>query len=272
MYFLFVIVALAALATTIQASTDAPTFAPTVAPTEAPTAAPTVAPTQYPTSMPTYTADGYQKVWDKKRSRTSGFCDNSCSGNGICQLNVNCKCFKGADGEYQWTGADCSLRTCPKSNAWVAVYYDAVNTASIKNNDLHPSVECSNKGKCDRSSGICQCYPGYEGIACQRTVCPNNCNDRGKCLPQKVLAARAGTEYSTPWDNVKHVGCYCDVGYRGPACELQECPTGQDPLGGYGNETGRDCSGRGKCNYQTGVCECFGNFFGTNCGQQSTVA
>jgi hypothetical protein len=43
------------------------------------------------------------------------------------------------------------------------------------------------------------------------------------------------------------------AGYRGPACELQECPSGADPLDGYGNESGRDCSGRGLCDYNLGL-------------------
>lgn len=48
----------------------------------------------------------------------------------------------------------------------------------------------------------------------------------------------------------------CDAGYRGPACDFHECPSGSDPLDGYGNEAGRDCSGRGICNYADGTCSC----------------
>ena len=95
-----------------------------------------------------------------------------------------------------------------------------------------------------------------------------NCNDRGLCWPQKVLASRAGRNYTTPWDSNKEIGCVCDMGYRGPACELQECPSGPDPLGGYGNEAGRDCSGRGRCNYKTGICNCFTGYFGYRCSHQ----
>ena len=70
---------------------------------------------------------------------------------------------------------------------------------------------------------------------------------------------------------MKHVGCVCDAGYRGPACDLQECPSGSDPLDGYGNEAGRDCSGRGVCDYSVGLCQCFTGFFGTRCQHQTTV-
>merc|ERR1712224_1152661 len=50
----------------------------------------------------------------------------------------------------------------------------------------------------------------------------------------------AGTVYSTPCDAMKHVGCVCDLGFRGPECSLQECPSGTDILSGMGNTKGRD--------------------------------
>lgn len=175
-------------------------------------------------------------------------------------MNNNCECYKGLDGEPEWTGADCSLRTCPKDFAWVGEVVGA--------NDLHPWVECSNKGICDRKTGFCNCFYGYDGIACQRSICPDNCNYRGACFPEKMLADKSNRVYTTPWDAMKSVGCLCDSGFRGPACELQECPSGVDPLNGFGNEAGRDCSGRGICDYETGQCHCFSGFFGNKCQVQ----
>ncbi len=52
----------------------------------------------------------------------------------------------GIDHQVAYTGADCSLYTCPKGYAWVS---DKV----AKANDIHPMAECSNKGICDRGSG-----------------------------------------------------------------------------------------------------------------------
>lgn len=217
-----------------------------------------------PTSAPTYAIEGWGQVtWDKRRHRNGGLCENHCSNHGTCEKNSNCKCFTGLDGEDEWTGPDCSLRTCPRDFAWVG---DVINS-----NNLHPWVECSNKGTCDRKSGSCKCFPGYDGVACQRSTCPDNCNDRGTCWPEKHLAVKAGRTYDTTWDAMKHVGCFCDAGYRGPACELQECPSGTDPLDGYGNEAGRDCSGRGICDFGDGTCTCFSGFYGTHCQYQTTV-
>lgn len=57
----------------------------------------------------------------------------------------------------------------------------------------------------------------------------------------------------------------CFTGYRGPSCALKECPSGPDPSEGYGNEAGRDCSGRGVCNYKSGKCQCFWPYYGKRC-------
>eukprot|EP00596_Hydrurales_sp_CCMP1899_P006842 CAMPEP_0119041476 /NCGR_PEP_ID=MMETSP1177-20130426/12258_1 /TAXON_ID=2985 /ORGANISM="Ochromonas sp, Strain CCMP1899" /LENGTH=392 /DNA_ID=CAMNT_0007007539 /DNA_START=174 /DNA_END=1352 /DNA_ORIENTATION=- len=243
--------------------TGQPSTQPSMQPSRQPSSQPSTQPTSFPSSAPTYKAEAYATTFDKRRHRQGGLCDNSCSHHGTCEKNINCNCYTGLNGEPDWTGPDCSQRTCPKDFAWVG---SVVNT-----NDLHPYVECSNQGVCDRKSGICGCFPGYDGVACQRTVCVNDCNGRGTCLPEKLLASKAGMQYALPWDALKHLGCFCDKGYRGPACDLQECPSGTDPLDGYGNEAGRDCSGRGLCDYSAGTCGCFSGFYGTKCQYQTTV-
>jgi hypothetical protein len=187
----------------------------------------------------------------------AGGCYNNCNGHGYCGDYSICVCSRGPDGEFAFTGADCSQRTCPKGTAWIGHVVGA--------NDIHPSVECSNKGLCDRQTGTCQCYDNYEGLACERTVCPFDCNGRGECYTAKQLAEEAGTEYSTPWDSKKHVGCVCDFGYRGVGCQEIECQSKSDVMKGFGNEAGRDCSGRGTCNYQTGRCKCFIGYEGGAC-------
>ena len=223
---------------------------------------------QSPTSSPTFIPEVFnqgiaQVTWDKRRTRKGGLCENRCSGHGTCEVNQNCVCYKGLDGEAEWTSPDCSERTCPHDYAWVGSVVNA--------NDLHPWAECSNKGICDRKSGLCACFSGYDGIACQRSLCPGNCNNRGTCWPEKYLAEKAGRSYNQPWDSLKAVGCVCDAGFRGTECELQECPSGTDPLDGYGSEAGRDCSGRGLCDFSVGICNCFSGFFGTRCQHQTTL-
>lgn len=132
-------------------------------------------------------------------------------------------------------------------------------------------VPCSNKGTCDGKTGECACFANYDGIACERTVCPNDCSMSGVCFTQQQLAMEAGRVYSRPWDALKHVGCVCDLGRRGPDCSLIECPSGKDVLKGPGNEMGRDCSGRGICDYTAGQCNCFTGYYGTKCEYQTVL-
>jgi len=147
--------------------------------------------------------------------------------------------------------------------AWVGTVANA--------NNAHPQAQCSNKGICDTKSGECACFANYDGIACERTICPNNCNEAGVCFTEQQLAAEAGVVYTTPWDAQTHVGCICDIGRRGPDCSLIECPSGPDVLKGYGNESGRDCSGRGICDYASGECSCFHGYYGNECQYQTVL-
>ena len=195
-------------------------------------------------------------------TKTQAACHRHCNGHGYCSEYQHCICNRGLDGEAAFIGADCSLRTCPKGLAWMGNV--------VKANDVHPMVECSNKGLCDRISGVCMCYTNYEGLACERTVCPNDCSGRGECYAARQLADEAGATYVTPWDSSKHVGCVCDAGYRGVSCNMVECPSGADTLKGFGNEAGRDCSGRGICDYSNGNCRCFAGYYGVRCELQTT--
>lgn len=149
----------------------------------------------------------------------------------------------------------------PRGLSWVG-------PVAVGANNVHPLWECSNVGICDRGSGFCLCPTHYEGLACERTRCVNDCSLNGVCYTQRDLADEAGRVYVTPWDATKHTGCVCDYGYRGADCSLIECPSGPDVLGGFGNETGRDCSGRGDCDYGTGRCVCFNGFAGYMCQYQ----
>jgi hypothetical protein len=57
-------------------------------------------------------------------------------------------------------------------------------------NSAHYYMECSNKGKCDRTTGECECFEGYDGVSCQRASCPgypNSCSGRGTCKTIKQV-------------------------------------------------------------------------------------
>ena len=179
---------------------------------------------------------------------------------------------------------------CPKAKSWAA--------APQANNNHEQLVECSNKGKCDRKGGECECHAGFTGEACDRTVCPNDCSGHGTCQSLKHFAddyshdaddsmvsvqfgipssnpntvPNTGAVYDNAWDATKSFGCKCDNGFQGADCSLRACPSGTDPLGGEGSSEGRECSGRGTCDFSSGLCNCFAGYFGEKCQTQNTIA
>ena len=87
-------------------------------------------------------------------------------------------------------------------------------------------------GICDRDIGLCRCFSGFEGSACERMSA--NCGDHGVAMTISQLHDRyliGSTEgaYSS-WDAVKMTACVCDYGYIGPSCSMRMCPKGDDPM------------------------------------------
>jgi len=70
-------------------------------------------------------------------------------------------------------GCDCTMRQCSQTIAWA----DTADGTS----QAHYYAECGNKGICDRATGECKCFEGYEGKGCRRMSCPNACSGRGTC-------------------------------------------------------------------------------------------
>lgn len=188
---------------------------------------------------------------------------NNCNSHGTCDTaNSRCICYNGWGSDTDvavYKAPDCSLRVCPSDRAWVDI--------PTGPNSAHALAECSNAGICDRTSGRCRCFAGYEGEACQRSACPGTpvCSGHGKCVSMKQMATEpnalpfggaysyGGNEATTTWDENKIFGCVCDsawdVGYGdgevqapqwyGADCSLKRCPSGDDPRTTDTDET--DC-------------------------------
>lgn len=119
----------------------------------------------------------------------------------------------------------------------------------VIDNTAHDYSECSNKGVCDRSIGMCDCLPGYDGAACQRASCPNDitsnkdrmvvqvsadgkavsrsvtygaknhanvqtgqCSGHGTCESISKLANIDNGNIYSLWDKDITMGCSCDAG------------------------------------------------------------
>jgi hypothetical protein len=173
-------------------------------------------------------------------------CPNLCSGHGNCGANDRCTCYA------NWLGSDCSERQCAFGLAWADAPSSVAGT-----NFAHWYAECSNKGLCDRSTGECECFPGYTGKGCKRSTCPNDCSGHGTCYFIEQLSkvgypaagdrsngdkfivdwnARYGSSGASvasnyaAWDAGKIQACICDAGYEGSDCSIRQCPRGDNVL------------------------------------------
>lgn len=114
-----------------------------------------------------YTGDACQ--------RTS--CPKDCSGHGVCQSqayfvtdafadytgtkgdttygafdaesNYGCKCDNG------YRGSDCGSRECPSG------------ADPMRGDGAAEGLDCSSRGQCDYTTGLCRCYKGFFGERCE---------------------------------------------------------------------------------------------------------
>jgi len=149
--------------------------------------------------------------------------DKPCSGHGECGKNDKCSCSR------NWMGNGCAERVCPFRHSWAG--FESGDGAGGQPLIEHSYLECSGKGKCDRATGQCTCFPGFGGKGCTRMDCPNGCNGHGTCEYLDEINTNIDT-----WDAHKIQQCKCDPGYAGYDCSEKLCRTGDDPL----TESGAD--------------------------------
>ncbi|XP_026867165.2 tenascin-N [Electrophorus electricus] len=123
-------------------------------------------------------------------------------------------------------------------------------------------TSCSGHGTYQHDSCSCRCDPGWTGLDCSTSACPEDCNDNGYCVDGHCVchAGYAGHDCSLlacP-DNCSDRGhcvdghCVCHAGYAGHDCSLLACPD--------------NCSDRGHC--VDGRCVCFQGFSGDACTEK----
>jgi hypothetical protein len=147
-----------------------------------------------------------------------------------------CQCYDNWGVGLSHDSGDCSERVCPFELAWI----DTPN----KKGAFHKYAECAGRGICNRETGDCQCFDGYEGKGCQRTSCPNDCSGHGTCEYIQDMAYDSSWDdqrlnmpglgekqfaYSL-WDKMKIRGCVCDATYGDSDCSKRMCPFGTDIL------------------------------------------
>jgi hypothetical protein len=177
---------------------------------------------------------------------TYAACDNHCSGHGTCGVDDVCTCYDNWGIGQSHDSGDCSERVCPYELAWV--------DTPDKTGKFHKYSECAGRGVCDRATGECQCFDGYEGKGCARTSCPNDCSGHGTCeyiddfffgatwgdySKKRFMSDPASFDFAE-WDAGKTRGCICDSLYGDVDCSKRMCPYGNDVLDiidNYGGST-----------------------------------
>ena len=105
---------------------------------------------------------------------------------------------------------------------------------------------CNGKGLCGRD-GLCECFEGYTGLACQHRSCV--ASTAWSDVPSATDQAHAPLECSNRGYCNRATGyCICDSLFEGFACEKFKCPTsGADrwAFDEFGEKT--ECSGHGLC-------------------------
>ena len=198
-----------------------------IIPTPFPTTKSTQSPTNRPSSLHTITPP---------IETTPSKCDNGCSGHGVCESGF-CLCYDNWGMGNNLDTGDCSDRICPFEFAWV----DTPNRVG----DFHKYAECASRGICNRVTGECECFEGYEGKGCQRTSCPNDCSGHGTCEYIQSLgfgnSPFHGGQHGlfvqdvipstlNQWDYKKTRLCVCDPEYGDLDCSKRMCPWGNDMM------------------------------------------
>jgi len=164
-------------------------------------------------------------------------------------------------------GETCQERLCPETVAFtsgtdggtpslslgVVWNTDAGQGTSSTFNNQHSYRECGGRGTCDYETAICQCFPGFTGVGCRRTTCPNGCSGHGVCINDNIANYAAAGGGNVPdkthkdintWGNLwsadKFQGCKCDGGWGGNDCSLRQCPRGDDPETQCADDLGND--------------------------------
>lgn len=239
--------------------------------------------------------DAEQGVVDKVRAHvksqqsTSGAgCVASCSNRGMC---VQGKCFcSGSHGDH------CQFLSCPNgcsgygkcdSTTGKCACIAGQSGPDCSQSDCVPA-DCNGNGVCTRNATItaapfCKCKEGFTGPTCDVAVCDSQaCSGHGLCTVTKCSKPPCPTECfcnqgfsgekceigptckqdcgphgTCSVDAEGNVGCECEEGWTGAACDQPYCDADSEV----------DCGKRGVC--IRGSCRCEVGFTGPNCERRN---
>ena len=165
-----------------------------------------------------------------------------CNGRGDCTIEGTCVCRPDAEGNEEYHGDNCELKSCPK---YSDKYCGGVN-----------------RGVCDTATGTCSCKVNYSGDNCGEC----SADYRGEqCEHFRCLPAWSPSESASPEEcggpsygtcNTEIGECICNDVER-----LVDKQCKEKPCAGGCNEA----AGSNRCDRRWGQCICESRFSGTNC-------
>ena len=187
-----------------------------------------------------------------KQQRCPRFAGKTCAGHGTCTNSTGgavCDCEQG------FLHADCSYAAyCPLDCS----EHGVCRVATGQNKTLHPE-----------DLGVCHCFNGYGGAACQEMTllnasveagCTSFCSGHGRCECKRATHERhsrvrllggASAQGASRLTLTEKAGesivcsCACDEGYGGAGCDVLAAPACPN-----------SCSGRGTCGPLCGGVSC----------------
>ncbi|KAL2092310.1 hypothetical protein ACEWY4_012108 [Coilia grayii] len=151
---------------------------------------------------------------------------------------------------------------------------------------------CGGHGNYSMETCSCVCEPGWKGVNCSESECPNDCQDQGRCVDGRCecFEGYSGEDCSLELCQVDcgdygeciEGSCVCEEGFIGLDCTQTNCPNNcfgrgrcvedecicDEPWTGFDCSElicPNDCYDRGRCN--NGTCECDEGFTGEDCGE-----
>ncbi|EKX43892.1 hypothetical protein GUITHDRAFT_72699 [Guillardia theta CCMP2712] len=222
------------------------------------------------------TCTGKQTKFDQKNiygPSCTEACDllKNCSGNGRCNGQTGgCDCYQG------YTGADCSEETGGGGSGICGK--NLYGPSCTEECDLLKN--CSGNGRCNGQTGGCDCYQGYTGADCSEETGGGGSGICGKNLYGPSCTEECDLLKNCSGNgrcNGQTGGCDCYQGYTGADCSEETGGGGSGICGKnlYGPSCTeacdllKNCSGNGRCNGQTGGCDCYQGYTGADCSEET---
>uniref|UniRef100_A0A3P8VWT3 Platelet endothelial aggregation receptor 1 n=2 Tax=Cynoglossus semilaevis TaxID=244447 RepID=A0A3P8VWT3_CYNSE len=210
---------------------------------------------------------GYYESRDKCVPR----CTKECV-HGRCIAPDHCQCEKG------WRGDDCSSacddthwgpgcrQQCKCENGalcdpikgacqclpgFIGRYCEEMCPAGTFGMGCLQRCKCGTGGACAKTTGECVCRDGFTGTFCEKS-CPRKCQARCPCQNGGICRGKGI--------------CDCPPGWTGAVC-TERCPEGR-----FGPNCAEECfcHNKGKCDPESGQCECAKGFTGNRWASRIT--